>query len=285
MPLTHYTQIKLLEHLFNVASYLAPTVYLGISTTAPARNGTGVTEPSGMGYTRMPVWTWAPVTETLYPSETPHGRSSHFTRNTSSIVFPAATGTWISGSGAHQVFYDAPTGGNLLYYTAMTTFDGPVTAGKVVTLPTDSVQFNFNGTSHGLSWTPHICKAMFQHLLGHAVYSPPTWHLGMVTAVNVANETYTEFVDASYARQSTSGYWPAATTDAGGFARLDFTGATMFFGPVVGAGASVWPVLFEGSSGPLAAYLGIHGSSFIALPHFTGDTWEFRSGGLQMLVN
>lgn len=58
MPFTAYSDDALLNSLFGKTSNFgalgsAPTFYVGVSSTTPNPNGTGVTEPSGSGYARV----------------------------------------------------------------------------------------------------------------------------------------------------------------------------------------------------------------------------------------
>lgn len=69
-----------------------PTKYfLGLSTSAPNEDGTGATEPTGGGYTRM---------ELTMLSEPTNGVID----NKESIMFPVSTADW--GTLTHYVIYD-----------------------------------------------------------------------------------------------------------------------------------------------------------------------------------
>lgn len=80
--------------------------YLALSTTAPAANGTGITEPStsGTGYTRMKI---ANFTDSAKGVVT----------NAESIIFPETTNAW--GVVTHYAVFDALTGGHPLYSDAL----------------------------------------------------------------------------------------------------------------------------------------------------------------------
>ena len=85
-----------------------PTQYwLGLSSTAPGIDGTGVTEPSsvGTGYSRVRLVSLsAPSNGTI--------------SNTAAVSFDESTMQW--GTMTHYVIYDAPTGGNLLMFGLLT---------------------------------------------------------------------------------------------------------------------------------------------------------------------
>lgn len=109
MPTSHYLANKLLDHQLGKTSYTMPTVYVGLSSTTPAKNGTNVTEPSSGSYARVATagadWNAA---------------ASGATSNANALTFPQATADWLSGTNlTHGVLYDAPTGGNLLAYGAI----------------------------------------------------------------------------------------------------------------------------------------------------------------------
>ncbi|MEM4658701.1 MAG: hypothetical protein QXX77_09815 [Candidatus Methanosuratincola sp.] len=102
---TDYLENKLLDHSLGTASYTKPTaVYLGLFTAAPGESGGG-TEVSGGGYARQAV--------------TFNAASGGTTLNSSDITFPTATANW--GTITHVALFDASTGGNMLYYGALTS--------------------------------------------------------------------------------------------------------------------------------------------------------------------
>lgn len=78
------------------------TYYLGLSSTPGATGGTGVTEPSGGGYSRVEL--------------TPLGQpTGGVVKNTSSIEFPTSTAEWLDGASIqYYTIHDAKTGGHLL---------------------------------------------------------------------------------------------------------------------------------------------------------------------------
>lgn len=77
--------------------------YLGLSTTAPSKSGTGANEPSssGTGYARVQLTSLSEPSEGVISSE-------------DIITFAEATADW--GTITHYVIYDAATNGNLLMY-------------------------------------------------------------------------------------------------------------------------------------------------------------------------
>lgn len=101
--LSDYTENKNLEHIVGKTSFTMPTAYVGLSTSKPSEDGSGITEPSGMNYSRVATtgddWNNAVDGEI---------------DNANDITFPEASGDW--GTITHYVAFDAPTGGNMLAY-------------------------------------------------------------------------------------------------------------------------------------------------------------------------
>jgi hypothetical protein len=85
----------------------APAIYIGLSSTTPAEDGTGVTEPSTGAYARVLVAAanWAAAT-LADPS---------LLDNSAAITFPTATADWVAAANlTYMVAYDAATVGNFL---------------------------------------------------------------------------------------------------------------------------------------------------------------------------
>ena len=105
-------------------NYSYPNVYVGLSTTAPDRGGSGYTEPSSAaGYSRVLLGTYnQAATQKMGAANL--GASS----NTDIIYFPEATGSW--GTCTHFLIFSAATDGVLIAYGALTDEIAPV-AGTV----------------------------------------------------------------------------------------------------------------------------------------------------------
>lgn len=111
MPFSTFMDNAILNEFFGGTNYVPPAnVFIGLSTSAPAKAGTGVTEPVGNGYARVTVVNNA----TNFPNASGGVKS-----NGTVITFPEASGNW--GNITHFVVYDALTGGNLLMYGTLTT--------------------------------------------------------------------------------------------------------------------------------------------------------------------
>lgn len=115
MPLSNTYDQKCLNDIFGGTDMAPPaTLYFGLSTTAPAKDATGVTEPSGLGYARVAMTNNA----TNFPAAT---SSAGVTtkQNGTVITFPQASGSW--GTPGYWVVYDAASTGTLIAYGTITT--------------------------------------------------------------------------------------------------------------------------------------------------------------------
>lgn len=110
MSFADFLENELLDHVFGNAAYTAPaTLYVALSTTTPADDGTNFTEPVGNGYDRVDVTNNA----TNFPAASGGAKA-----NGTAITFAQASGSW--GTVTHFGMYDANTAGNLLGWGALT---------------------------------------------------------------------------------------------------------------------------------------------------------------------
>jgi hypothetical protein len=95
------------------------TLYAGYSTTTPTKAGANVSEPAGeTGYTRIEVTDFA--------------RTDSEIDNDAEIVFPEATGD--QGTATYAILYDASSGGNMLWFGALSASKA-VSTGDVPRFP------------------------------------------------------------------------------------------------------------------------------------------------------
>ena len=114
-----FLEAALLGHVLNGIVFAAPSsIWLGLSTTAPNEDGTGITEPVP-GYARLQ----------LTAAFTVLGGGVGQAINTAVIEFAAATGSW--GTVSHFIFMSALTAGTM-YLKAPLTAPLMVGAGAVV---------------------------------------------------------------------------------------------------------------------------------------------------------
>lgn len=105
-------------------SYQYPyqSVYVGLSTTAPDRNGSGFTEPSAAnGYTRVLLGSSSSGATATQKMDTPNLGAI---TNKEIIYFPEATGSW--GTCTHFLIFNKETDGVLIAYGALTNEISPV---------------------------------------------------------------------------------------------------------------------------------------------------------------
>lgn len=116
--ITTYLANRMLNHIFTVTSYAAPTISVGLSTGTPLDTGSGMTEVYSWAYARV-----ATVTSNWQPA------SGGITYNCTSLTFTAPTGQW--GTMTHVGWMDAASGGNILFYAALGTSQAPSTGDTV----------------------------------------------------------------------------------------------------------------------------------------------------------
>jgi hypothetical protein len=106
-----FLENELLDHVFGDASYTAPgTLYVGLSSTDPLDDGSGITEPVGGSYARVAKTN----NLTNWPAASGGAKS-----NGTAITFATATASW--GTVGYFFISDALTGGNMLGHAALTT--------------------------------------------------------------------------------------------------------------------------------------------------------------------
>jgi hypothetical protein len=104
-----YLEAKLLDHILSDPAYAPPaSLYVALSTTTPADDGTGFTEPGTGGYARA-------VTVAADWSAAAGGQKT----NSAAIIFTTPSGAW--GTITHFAIYDAAAAGNMLLWGALTS--------------------------------------------------------------------------------------------------------------------------------------------------------------------
>jgi hypothetical protein len=117
-----YLESNLLNAVLRNVSYTSPAnVYIALYTSDPTDANTG-TEVSSASYARQSITFSAPVS----------GSCS----NDSAVTFPTPTENW--GTVSHMGLFDAPTGGNLLFYGSLAS-PIEVALGMRIRFPTSSL--------------------------------------------------------------------------------------------------------------------------------------------------
>ena len=140
--MSDYLENKLIDQLFR--GQTAPTtttLYVGLLTAAPSDAGGG-TEVSGNSYARVAVtsslanWAGTQSAGSTVASSGTGGQTS----NNNAITFPTPSGTW--GTVTHFGIYDATSGGNLLFWGAL-TIAKTINQSDTVTFPAASLSITF----------------------------------------------------------------------------------------------------------------------------------------------
>ena len=113
MPMSDYLQDALRTLIFRTGAGLAKPAALHVSlhTANPTDAGTG-TEVSGGSYARVQ----RNPGDANWSAGTP---TDGITNNVAAVTFPAPTANW--GTVSHVAIWDAPSGGNMICYAALTT--------------------------------------------------------------------------------------------------------------------------------------------------------------------
>lgn len=118
--MTDYLENKLIDHIFRGRAFTAPTqLWMALFTAAPSDAGGG-TEVTGGSYARATPGVnsdtaWA-ATQGGTPAAASSGTSG-LTSNPGTLTFPAPTANW--GVITHAAFFDAASGGNMLFQGAL----------------------------------------------------------------------------------------------------------------------------------------------------------------------
>lgn len=111
MSFGDYLEKKVLDHVFGKSAYTPPIIFLALSTTEPADDGTNLTEPDAEhGYERVETdaadWNAAA------------GTNPTVVTNANPLSFPVADDDW--GEVGWFALYDAAEAGNFLGSGAIT---------------------------------------------------------------------------------------------------------------------------------------------------------------------
>jgi hypothetical protein len=108
---SNYLEEKLVNSVFRGESFPTPTqLYMGLFTASPGEAG-GVNEVSAGWYARQDCAQGGLINTAFVPP------ADGTTSNAKNILFPAVTTAAITIT--HSAIFDAPTGGNMLFYTEL----------------------------------------------------------------------------------------------------------------------------------------------------------------------
>lgn len=133
MSFFNFLENNVLDHVVGKSAYTSPTVYIGLSSTTPAEDGTNVTEPSTGSYVRV----------TTGASDW-NSAAAGATANANAITFAQASADWVSGADlTYLVAYDAATVGNELFFGVLTVAK-PVLNGDTASFPAGDIDITLD---------------------------------------------------------------------------------------------------------------------------------------------
>ena len=219
--LTNYAEGLIGAHLFRTAAWTKPTnLYIALCTAASSVESGTITEISttATGYARAAVpcadASWTP----------PSGGNKRY-ESALAITFPAPTGNW--GTITHFAIFDAPTGGNALIVSALTSARAVGSGDAAPVFAAGALRVSFSG-----SWSDYLVGRVGDHLLRTTPFLKPTT---LAVAIFVAG---TECAGAGYARVScnpSDANWTAPSAGNGQFANaaaLTFPAPTAPWGTI-----------------------------------------------------
>lgn len=140
--ISDFLENKLIDQLFRGQTAASTgTLHIALLTSAPSDSGGG-TEVSGGSYARVAVtsslanWAGSQGAGTTTASSGTGGQTS----NNAAINFPTPTANW--GAVTHFGIYDAASGGNLLFWGAL-TISKTINQADSVTFPAGSLAITF----------------------------------------------------------------------------------------------------------------------------------------------
>lgn len=140
--MSDYLENKIVDQIFRGQAFTFPaTLHVGLFTAAPSDSGGG-TEVSGGSYARTAVtaslanFSGTQGAGTTVASSGTGGQTS----NNSTITFATPTASW--GAVSHFGIFDAASGGNLLFWGAL-TITKTINQGDTVTFPAASLSVTF----------------------------------------------------------------------------------------------------------------------------------------------
>lgn len=198
--ISDYLENAWLDHIFENTEFSVPSnIYICLSSTDPTDDGSGLSEPSGNGYSRVPHPFW----------NTAESRSIS---NDGEVEFPIATGPW--GTVTHYAIMDAETGGNLLAYGAL-SIRKTIYSGNTLSIGDEEMSISvtpyggWGDVSGGFS--NYLVLKMLDHTFMVSAYIQPTLYIGFSGSDPDDVGNITEPSGNNYARAA-GGAWDAATS-------------------------------------------------------------------------
>jgi len=256
--ISNYLENKIIDHVLRNTAYTTPgtSIYIGLHTADPGEAGGG-TEASGGDYARIQVTAW----------DSPASRA---TQNTNAINFAAASADW--GTITHIGIWDNSSGGNLLFYGALTA-SKVINNGDVFSIAAGELDVSLGGAI-----STYLGNALLSHILRNTAYTTPgtSIYAALYTSDPTAADSGTEVSGGSYARKQITA-WDAASDGATQNTNIEtFVTSTGAWGTVSHIG-----VRDNSSAGNLLFFGGLTASKTMA----SGDIIRFLAGALDVSVS
>jgi hypothetical protein len=181
--LSDFSELELLDHVFNAAYSPAATIYIGLSTADPGDDAAGLSEPVGNGYARESIAFSAAASRAVVQNGV--------------ITFTEATGSW--GTISHWALFDAITAGNMLAHGAFAAAKA-IVSGNTASIADTEINVTFSAAEISDSLTIDLLDLMFRN----QAYAVPDTFIALCTATisdNDTGSTITEPAGGSYARK------------------------------------------------------------------------------------
>ena len=244
---TDYTEDALLKHIFHIADFTPPDIYLGLSRSTVYEDGTNITEP-GYGYERVLVDNWSPAQNREVFNQDP-------------IVFPRATGYW--GTITDWFLADSKTGGNILAHGKLWS-DRTVDAPEIPRVKRGYLRV----TMKSGAWFNSFANRMLDHMFNKDTYNMPDLYIALSTTTpNDDGSNITEPDSSEYARKRHNSWVMILTGIVGNDGKIQFD-------PVQdpdGWGYISDTVIFDSGSGGNPLLYGAFKTVFIGQDNY-GDT-------------
>ena len=261
--MSDYLEGKFIDYVLRSGTFASPaSVYLALFTATPSDAGGG-TEVSGGSYTRKQL------------TGAFDAAASRTTSNTSVITFPTATAVW--GLVTSVGIFDAPTGGNLLFYGSFSS-NLQVDTGDTLSIAAGALDISLGGDI-----SDFLANEMLDHILDGATFTQPTdAYLTLYTTMpNSADSGGVEVTGGSYSRVKCFGAtdWDAPHATGGYTANTNtktFPVASANWGTVVGMS-----IRSANAAGNMYFFKTLTASKTV----YSGDTFRFSSGSIDLTLS
>lgn len=153
--LSNYVENKVLDHVLKTTVWIqSENLYVGLSTSDPLDDGSGISEPSDEAYARIQHDVWDVAV-------------SRATENTGTISFDEAASSW--GTITHFFITDDETSGNIIAHGALTT-PKEINAGISASFQDGVLNVSFK--TGGIS--TYLANAVLDHIFLNTEYTPAT---------------------------------------------------------------------------------------------------------------